>query len=69
MRALGRKATCFFGDARPKCNARAHLKQRKNIVALCLCVAYGLFSKSASKMGYVCLIDKNDVSLCKLGNI
>ena len=30
MRALGRKKpTCFFGNARPKSNARAHLKQRK----------------------------------------
>ena len=29
----------------------------------------GLFSKGASKMRYVCLIDKNDVSPCKLGNI
>ena len=29
---------------------------------------YGLFSKGASKMGYVCLIDKNDISLCKLEN-
>ena len=34
MRALGRKNTCFFGNARSKSNARAHLKQRKNIVAL-----------------------------------
>ena len=34
MRALGRKNTCFFlGNARPKSNAHAHLKQRKNIVA------------------------------------
>ena len=30
---------------------------------------YGLFSKGASKMGYVCLIDKNYISLCKLENI
>ena len=29
MRALARKKTCFFGNARPKSNARAHLKQRK----------------------------------------
>ena len=30
MRALGRKKThVFFGNARPKSNARAHLKQRK----------------------------------------
>ena len=30
MRALGRKkAHGFFGKARPKSNARAHLKQRK----------------------------------------
>ena len=30
MRALGRKkAHVFFGDARPKSNVRAHLKQRK----------------------------------------
>ena len=30
MRALGRKEThVFFGNARPKSNARAHLKQRK----------------------------------------
>ena len=29
MRALG-----IVGNARPKSNARAHLKQRKNIVAL-----------------------------------
>ena len=30
MRALGRKEThVFFGNARPKFNARAHLKQRK----------------------------------------
>ena len=35
MRALGRKKTMvFFGNARPKSNARAYLKQRKkNIVA------------------------------------
>ena len=34
MRALGRKKhIIFFGDALPKSNARAHLKQRKNIVA------------------------------------
>ena len=26
---------CFFGNARPKSNARAPLKQRKNIVAIC----------------------------------
>ena len=30
---------------------------------------YGLFSKGESKMGYVCSKDKNDISLCKLGNI
>ena len=30
MRALGRKNMVFFGNARPKSNARAHLKQRKN---------------------------------------
>ena len=30
MRVLARKKThVFFGSARPKCNARAHLKQRK----------------------------------------
>ena len=29
MRALGRKKHVFFGNARPKSNARAHLKQRK----------------------------------------
>ena len=29
IRALG-----IFGNARPKSNARAHVKQRKNIVAL-----------------------------------
>ena len=30
MRALGRKKNiCFFGKARPKSNAHAHLKQRK----------------------------------------
>ena len=30
MRALGREKThVFFGNARPKSNARAHLKQRK----------------------------------------
>ena len=30
MRALGRKNICFFfGNALPKSNARAHLKQRK----------------------------------------
>ena len=30
MRALGRKKThVFFGNAQPKSNARAHLKQRK----------------------------------------
>ena len=35
MRALGRKKhMLFFGNARPKSNARAHLKLRKNIVAL-----------------------------------
>ena len=36
MRALGRrkKHMFFFCNARPKSNARAHLKQRKNIVAL-----------------------------------
>ena len=28
------KNTCFFANARPKSYARAHLKQRKNIVAL-----------------------------------
>ena len=36
MCELGRKNTCFFGNAQPKSNARAHLKQRKNIVTLCL---------------------------------
>ena len=35
MRAWAEKNTMFFfGNARPKSNARAHLKQRKNIVAL-----------------------------------
>ena len=35
MRALGRKKhMVFFGNARSKSNARAHLKQKKNIVAL-----------------------------------
>ena len=29
MRALGRKKHMFFGNARPKSNARNHLKQRK----------------------------------------
>ena len=29
MRALGRKKTRFFGNARPKSNVRAHVKQRK----------------------------------------
>ena len=33
MRSLGRKKTCFSGNALPKSNARAHLKRRKNIVA------------------------------------
>ena len=34
MRALARKKThAFFGNALPKSNARAHLKQRKNTVA------------------------------------
>ena len=28
-RAGQKKNTCFFGNARPKSNARAHLKQRK----------------------------------------
>ena len=32
-------------------------------------LVYGLFSKGASKMGYFFVIDKNDISLCKLGNI
>ena len=43
MRALGRKNYMFFGNARPKSNARTHLKQRKNIVALCLCVAHSVY--------------------------
>ena len=30
---------------------------------------YGLFSTGASKMGYFFVIDKNDISLCKLGYI
>ena len=30
---------------------------------------YELFSKGASKMGYFFVIDKNDISLCKLGKI
>ena len=30
----GKKHMFFFGNARPKSNARAHLKQKKNIVAL-----------------------------------
>ena len=35
MRALGgKKPHGFFGNARPKSNARAHLKQRKKMVAL-----------------------------------
>ena len=34
MRALGSKKHMFFGNALPKSNARAHLKKRKNIVAL-----------------------------------
>ena len=35
MCALGKKKHMFFfGNARPKSNARAHLKQRKNIVAI-----------------------------------
>ena len=29
MRALGKKNTCLFGNALPKSNTRAHLKQRK----------------------------------------
>ena len=29
-----KKNTHFFGNARPKYNERAHLKQRKNIVAI-----------------------------------
>ena len=32
-------------------------------------ILYGLFSKGASKMGYLFTIDKNDISLWKLGNI
>ena len=33
MRALGeKKFMSFFGNAWPKSNARAHLKQRKNVV-------------------------------------
>ena len=33
-----KKNTCFsFGNARRKSNARAHLKQKKNIVALLQC--------------------------------
>ena len=39
MRALGRKNTCFFGNARPKSNARAHLKQRKKHSGLMLCLS------------------------------
>ena len=33
-RAGQKKTHVFFGNARPKSNARAHLKQRKKIVAL-----------------------------------
>ena len=33
-RAGQKKTHVFFGNARPKSNARAHLKQKKNIVAL-----------------------------------
>ena len=36
---------------------------------ICALYLYGLFSKGASKMGYFSVIDKNDISLCKLGNI
>ena len=32
-RAGHKKTLVFFGNARPKSNARAHLKQKKNIVA------------------------------------
>ena len=31
----GQKNYTLFGNAQPKCNALAHLKQGKNIVALC----------------------------------
>ena len=35
MRALGRKKhNFFFGDALPKSNARAHLKQREKLSGL-----------------------------------
>ena len=34
MRALGRKKHMFFGNARPKSIARAHLKQRKKYSGL-----------------------------------
>ena len=33
-RAGQKKTTCFLGNVRPESNARAYLKQRKNIVAL-----------------------------------
>ena len=33
-RAGQMKNTCFFGNAQPKSNARAHLKQRKKHIAL-----------------------------------
>ena len=33
MRATQKKTPGFFGNALPKSNAHAHLKQRKNIVA------------------------------------
>ena len=34
MRALGKKTHMFFGNARPKSNARAHLKQRKEHIGI-----------------------------------
>ena len=40
----GQKNYTWFGNAQPKCNALAHLEQRKNIVAL-----YYVVRKSINK--------------------
>ena len=73
MRALGRKKhTFFFGNARPKSNARAYLKQRKKLlkmlISLCLfqnCKQYWPFRWTSYLQGSY---DTNVPFRCFVGN-
>ena len=50
LRALGRKKHMVFGNTRPKCNARAHLKPRKKHSGLSL-HSYNCPGEGASNCG------------------